>query len=414
MSNKTILFVHNNFPAQFKSLAPALAKEGYNVHTLSLRDHEFKNITHHKYDLKIGNTKGIHKYAIEFEAKMIRGQSVALKCLELKENGLLPDLIIAHPGWGESYFLKEVWRDSKFLSYFEFYYNTHNSDIDFDLNEEHHPNDGYDLFFKVQARNAPFLKTYMDSDAIICPTDFQKNTAPPYLKNKIDVIHDGIDTSILKPKDDFFVEFDNKDGTKQRLTKEDKIITFVNRNFEPYRGYHKFMEALPDIVKEHPDAYIVLVGGDGVSYGNIPEGNKSYREIFYDRVKDKIPNKERILFTGQVDYKILIALFGITTAHVYLTYPFVLSWSFLEAMSMGALVIGSKTAPVEEVVTHNKNGLLVDFHDVAELIDVVNTVLSNKNNYDKIKKNARKTIIENYDLKKICLPKQIKLIKDLI
>ena len=414
MSNKTILFVHNNFPAQFKSLAPALAKEGYNVHTLSLRDHEFKNITHHKYDLKIGNTKGIHKYAIEFEAKMIRGQSVALKCLELKENGLLPDLIIAHPGWGESYFLKEVWRDSKFLSYFEFYYNTHNSDIDFDLNEEHHPNDGYDLFFKVQARNAPFLKTYMDSDAIICPTDFQKNTAPPYLKNKIDVIHDGIDTSILKPKDDFFVEFDNKDGTKQRLTKEDKIITFVNRNFEPYRGYHKFMEALPDIVKEHPDAYIVLVGGDGVSYGNIPEGNKSYREIFYDRVKDKIPNKERILFTGQVDYKILIALFGITTAHVYLTYPFVLSWSFLEAMSMGALVIGSKTAPVEEVVTHNKNGLLVDFHDVAELIDVVNTVLSKKNNYDKIKKNARKTIIENYDLKKICLPKQIKLIKDLI
>lgn len=414
MSNKTILFVHNNFPAQFKSLAPALAKEGYNVHTLSLRDHEFKNITHHKYDLKIGNTKGIHKYAIEFEAKMIRGQSVALKCLELKENGLLPDLIIAHPGWGESYFLKEVWRDSKFLSYFEFYYNTHNSDIDFDLNEEHHPNDGYDLFFKVQARNAPFLKTYMDSDAIICPTDFQKNTAPPYLKNKIDVIHDGIDTSILKPKDDFFVEFDNKDGSKQRLTKEDKIITFVNRNFEPYRGYHKFMEALPDIVKEHPDAYIVLVGGDGVSYGNIPEGNKSYREIFYDRVKDKIPNKERILFTGQVDYKILIALFGITTAHVYLTYPFVLSWSFLEAMSMGALVIGSKTAPVEEVVTHNKNGLLVDFHDVAELIDVVNTVLSNKNNYDKIKKNARKTIIENYDLKKICLPKQIKLIKDLI
>jgi glycosyltransferase involved in cell wall biosynthesis len=414
MSNKTILFVHNNFPAQFKSLAPALAKEGYNVHTLSLRDHEFKNITHHKYDLKTGNTKGIHKYAIEFEAKMIRGQSVALKCLELKENGLLPDLIIAHPGWGESYFLKEVWRDSKFLSYFEFYYNTHNSDIDFDLNEEHHPNDGYDLFFKVQARNAPFLKTYMESDAIICPTNFQKNTAPPYLKNKIDVIHDGIDTSILKPKDDFFVEFDKKDGTKQRLTKEDKVITFVNRNFEPYRGYHKFMEALPDIVKEHPDAYIVLVGGDGVSYGNIPEGNKSYREIFYDRVKDKIPNKERILFTGQVDYKILIALFGITTAHVYLTYPFVLSWSFLEAMSMGALVIGSKTAPVEEVVTHNKNGLLVDFHDVTELIDAVNTVLSNKNNYDKIKKNARKTIIENYDLKKICLPKQIKLIKDLI
>jgi len=286
MTKKTILFIHNNFPAQFKFLAPALANSGHEIHTMSLKDATFKNITHHKYELKEGNTKGIHKYAIEFEAKMIRGQAVALKCLELKENGLNPDLIIAHPGWGESYFLKEIWRDVKLLSYFEFYYNTHNSDVDFDLNEEHHPNDGYDLFFKIQARNAPFLKSYIESDALICPTNFQKNTAPNFLKKKIEVIHDGIDTKILKPTNNSYIELNNKNGKPYKITKKNKVVTFVNRNLEPYRGYHKFMDALPDIVKNNPDAYIIIVGGDSVSYGNIPEGEKSYKEIFYDKIKN--------------------------------------------------------------------------------------------------------------------------------
>ena len=411
---KTILFIHNNFPAQFKFLAPALINEGYDVHVISLRDIDYKNMFSHKYEIKSGTTKGIHNYAVEFEAKMIRGEAVALKCIELKEKGIYPNLIIAHPGWGESYFLKEIWREVKILSYFEFYYNTHNSDIDFDLNEEHHPNDGYDLFFKVQARNAPFLKTYLDSDALICPTKFQKNTAPSFLRNKINVIHDGIDTKALKPKDSFYVEFKDGNGKKTRLTRKDKVITFVNRNFEPYRGYHKFMDALPDIANKNPDAYIILVGGDKVSYGNIPEGNKSYKEIFYNRVKDKIVNKDKIIFTGQIDYKILIALFGITTAHIYLTYPFVLSWSMLEAMSMGALIIGSKTAPVQEIIKHNKNGLLVDFHDTQGLSNIVNKVLSNRDSYKELKVEARKTIINNYDLEKICLPKQINLIKGLL
>tara|TARA_B100000963_G_scaffold194636_1_gene169314 strand:+ start:7649 stop:8893 length:1245 start_codon:yes stop_codon:yes gene_type:complete len=414
MAKKSILFVHNNFPAQFKFLAPALSNEGYDIHVISLRDFEYKNITCHKYEITTGTTKNIHKYAIEFEAKMIRAQAVALKSDELKEKGLNPALIIAHPGWGESYFLKEIWPEAKILSYFEFYYNTSNSDIDFDPNEEHHQIDGYNVAFKVQARNAPFLKSYTDSDALICPTNFQKNTSPNFLKKKINVIHEGIDTNILKPRDDFFVEFSDDSGKKIKLTKNDKIVTFVNRNFEPYRGYHKFIEALPNIANNNPDAYIVLVGGDKVSYGNIPEGNESYKDIFYNRVKDKIINKDKIIFTGHVDYKILIALFGITSAHVYLTYPFVLSWSMLEAMSLGALVIGSKTPPVEEVIKHNKNGLLIDFHDTQGLSKLVNKVLEKKDDYQKLRSEARKTIIDKYDLASVCLPKQIELVKSLI
>ena len=157
-----------------------------------------------------------------------------------------------------------------------------------------------------------------------------------------------------------------------------------------------------------------MVGGDKVSYGNIPDGNKSYKNIFYDKVKDKINNRDRIIFTGHVDYKVLIALFGITSAHVYLTYPFVLSWSMLEAMSVGALVIGSRTPPVEEVIKHNKNGMLVDFHDTKGLSELVNTILNNKDGYQKLKTEARKTILDKYDLEKICLPKQIKLVKGLL
>ena len=255
MERKTILFIHNNFPAQFKNLAPALAKnKKYDIHCIGFHDFSFKNITYHKYKIDRGSTKDVHKYAIEFETKMIRADAVAQLCLKLKEKKFNPDLIISHPGWGETFFLKEIWPNSKLINYFEFWYNTSNSDIDFDKDQKYHPKINDDFKLRIVARNTPNLKIYMESDAIICPTNFQKSTAPLAFRKNIKVIHDGIDTSVLKPTDKAFVELKRNDGSSVRVTKKDKIITFVNRNLEPYRGYDKFMKALPEIIKKHPDA----------------------------------------------------------------------------------------------------------------------------------------------------------------
>jgi len=426
MKNKIILFIHQNFPAQFKSLAPKLASDKiYDIHSLSLKsntsspelpDHllSINNITHHQYIIEKSSSDSIHLFAQEFETKMIRAEAVAKECFKLKENGLIPDLIIDHPGWGETFFIKEIWPDSKILSYFEFYYNTVNSDVDFDVNEFELPLTGFDLFARLRARNAPGLMSYLGADQLISPTNFQRSTAPKSFQKKINVIHDGIDTDIIKPFNDAEVNIENSSGLKIKLTKKDKIITFVNRNLEPYRGYHSFMRALPNIQKEHPDAYILIIGGDKVSYGAKSTSGKSFKNIYLDEVRGSLVDLEKIIFLGTVDYKNFLTIIGLTSVHVYLTYPFVLSWSMLEAMALESVVVGSKTKPVEEIINDKVNGLLVDFFDINEISEAVNDVLHNPDKYKKIKKNARKTIIDRYDLKTVVLPKQLNLIKDLL
>ena len=413
MNKKQVLFIHQNFPGQFKSLAPALAEmKNIEVQSLSLVDSPYDNINHYKYNIEGETSNNIHFLAQEFETKMLRAHGVALKCVEMKEKGYKPDLIVSHPGWGEIFLIKEIWPEVKLLSYFEFYYHSSGSDIDFDLDEKHHPSADNNLFFKLVARNAPTFMNYVQSDKLICPTNFQKNTAPNDFIDKINVIHDGIDTNLIKPQKNAKVSLGDKN--KIDLTKDNKVITFINRNLEPYRGYHIFMRSLPAILEQHPDAYVIIVGGDKVSYGASPKDGNSYKNIYFNEVKDKIKDLSRVKFVGLVEYKTLLAILGITTVHIYFTYPFVLSWSTLESMSMETLIVGSSTEPVKEVIKHNKNGLLVDFFDVEGLSKTVIDVLNNPDKYKALKKEARKTIIKEYDLKKVCLPKQIKLVESLL
>ncbi len=413
---KNILFLHQNFPGQYKFLAPALAKEK-DIEVFSISQNEssgFSDIKHTQYFITNENVPNLNRLSIEFETKMIRALAVSEKCFEMKDNGFNPDLIISHPGWGEGFLLKDIWPNTKFLNYLEFYYNTKDSDIDFDIKEnEKITNFGFELTSKLTARNAPHLSSYVQADQLITPTNFQKSTAPKEFLQKIKVIHDGIDTNFVKPKDDPYVILKNDNNEEVKLTKDDKIVTFVNRNLEPYRGYHIFMRALPKIIEKHPDAYILIVGGSSVSYGATPK-NGNYKELYFGEIKDKIPEDNRVRFLGQVPYDILLNLFNVTDAHIYYTYPFVLSWSMLEAMSMEALVIGSKTLPVEEVIKHNENGLLLDFFDHNLLSETVNNVLSNPDKYISLKKNARNTIVDEFDLLSICLPKQIELVRSLL
>jgi len=404
---KNILFVHQHFPAQFAHLAPELAKK-HNVRSISLFDFESKGVKHHKYMPKKGTSETTHDLAREFEAKVIRAEGCADKAYELKDDGFTPDLIIGHHGWGELMYLNEVWPESKILSYLEFHYNLYNSDIDFDTEEQKGMNEVF-LRRKLIGRNASFLSQYEISDYFLTPTEFQKSTFPKRVQKKIEVIHEGIDTNIFKPKDKTELKLNDYD-----LSKEKKIILFVNRNLEPYRGYHIFMRSLPKIFQEHPDALVVIVGGELTSYGKQPPKGKTWREIYYDEVKDSI-DVDRVLFTGYLpDHKTLTALMQAATVQVYLTYPFVLSWSLLESLACELLVIASDTGPVQEVIKDGKNGILVDFFDYENIAKKVSEVLKDPKKFLHIGKNARKEIVKKYDLKNVCLPKSIELIEDIL
>ncbi len=419
MSKKIeVLCMHQNFPGQYRSLAPELNKLGmYNIRSLSIKEEgAITGIPHYSYNIIKGSNPSTHNLAQEFETKMIRAEAAALKCIEFKKAGYTPDIILGHPGWGETLLVKDVWPNVKLLTFFEFYYNSANSDIDFDntLDEEHMPTGGFPLVSKLTARNHTGLMALSQSDAIVSPTIFQADTAPLIFRDKINVIHDGVDTNLLKKSDNASIEV-TKDGdpsNKIKLTQKDKILTFVNRNLEPYRGYHILMRALPEILDKHPDTHVLIVGGDGTSYGAEAPKGTTHKDIYFNKVKESLKGSN-VRFVGRVPYNTLISMLSVTTAHIYLTYPFVLSWSMLEAMSLESLIIGSKTGPVEELIEHKKNGLLVDFLDHKQLAKTAIEVLDNPNDYNVLRKNARNTIVENYDLHSICLPKHLQLIKSL-
>lgn len=405
-----ILFIHQNFPGQFRHIAPALANHGHQVHALAITGQATPGVSLHSYRPSKGSSTSIHPLASEFETKVIRAEACGQAMLQLKANGLMPDLVIAHPGWGEALFVKDVWKQASLLSFLEFYYATSGTDVGFD------PEFSKQGFFedaRLRVKNANNLLSLEISDFGLSPTNWQKQSHPQWTQDRIQVIFDGVDCDILKPNPSVRLNLKRETGESFSLTSKDEIITFVNRNLEPYRGYHSFMRALPKILSARPNARVLIVGGDGVSYGaKAPEG-KTWKQIFLDEVKSRI-DLERVHFLGNVPYPIFTQLLQLSSCHVYLTYPFVLSWSCIEALSTGCLVIGSDTGPVREVIEHGVNGLLVDFFNYEAIADAVIRSLSDPASFIRMRQNARASAKDNYDLRSVCLPKQLALIESIL
>jgi glycosyltransferase involved in cell wall biosynthesis len=398
-----ILFIHQNFPGQFGHLASFLAQRGNEVIALRMSDGPIpKGVKVHKHQAKRGNTPKIDPLLLDTESKIIRAESCYFAAQQLKKTGFHPDIVYAHPGWGESLFIKDVWPKARLINFFEFFYHSQGADSEFD--PEFPPNlmDGP----RLTTKNLVNLMNLELCDAGISPTVWQKSLHPAAYQKKIEVIHDGIDTDIAKPGNG--ISTFSIPNTNKTFTSQDEIVTFVNRNLEPYRGYHSFMRSLPKIMRDRPNVNILIVGNDGVSYGSPPK-SQTWQKIFYEEVQSEI-DQTRIHFINNIKYSELVKLFQISSAHVYLTYPFVLSWSMLDAMSAGCLIIGSNTPPVAEVIKDSFNGLLVDFFSPDEIAQRVIGALQDPQKYELIRHQARRSMVENYDLKKICLPKQIKLI----
>lgn len=399
-----ILLVHQNFPGQFKHLVSELLANPTNeVLAFTMNDcSPAEGLRVVKYAAAKGTAHDVHPWVAEVETKVIRGDAAFRAALKIKDEGFTPDVIVAHPGWGESLFLKQVWPNSRLIIYCEFFYASHGTDVGFD--PEFPPTDSGDAC-RIRMKNVNNFLHFDIANAGVSPTEWQRSTFPEPFRSKITVIHDGIDTAVVKPNPDISLQLGDL-----RLSKSDEVITFVNRNMEPYRGYHIFMRALPEILKRRPKAHVLIVGGDGVSYGAKPPAGTTWKKMFLDEVKNDL-DMSRVHFLGHIDYKLFIPLLQLSTVHVYLTYPFVLSWSLLEAMACGCAIVASDTAPLKEAIHDGKTGLLVNFFNPADLAAAVIRLLENPELRKSLGNNAREFAIQHYDLRTVCLPKMVRLIE---
>ncbi|NRR31963.1 glycosyltransferase [Oxalobacteraceae bacterium] len=394
------LFIHQNFPGQFKHLAPALAALGHEVVGLGMNQlpAPLPGVRYFRHEV---NTAKLHKPGApqlsDLYGKVVRGESAAARLETLKAQGFTPDVIFVHPGWGEAMFVKDIFPQARLLIYAEYYYQPEGGDTFFDP-EFSQPSTA--ALRRLRLRNTHLLHAMSACDGALSPTTFQRDRHPEWFRERISVIHDGIDTERFKPDPKASVQLQAAGVT---LRPGDEVITFVARQLEPYRGYHIFMRALPELLRLRPQARVVIVGGDGVSYGANPPEGKTWKGIFRDEVAAGL-DMRRIHFVGKVPHALLTQLMQVSAVYTYLTYPFVLSWSLMEAMSTGCLIVASDTAPVREVIEHGRNGLLVDFFDPAALARTVADTLERRATLQHLRDAARQTVIERYDLNSLCMP----------
>ena len=349
-----------------------------------------------EYKLRRSVPEDCHRYLKFYEESIIHGQAAAGELLSLKNQGFVPDLIIGH-SWGNSMFVKEVFPDTPYISYVEWYYKYKDSDVDF-INKNIDINQKAELVCK----NSHILQDLVKSDLVLTATEWQKQQIPEIFHNKVKVIHEGINTDFFKPDNDAEFKIPNSDIV---LTKKDKVLTYATRGMEEYRGFPEFMEAASVLMKKEPDLHVVIAGDDRVCYGRKYQDSTFKKEM----LKKFEYDMSRLHFVGSLPYPEYLNLLRISTAHIYLTYPFVLSWSLLESMATECVIVASNTQPVTEYMQNGYNGVLVDFYDINAIVNSVSDILHNREKYTEISKNARKTIIEKCEQKDM-LKKQLELI----
>ncbi|MGK7954206.1 MAG: glycosyltransferase family 4 protein [Crocosphaera sp.] len=388
-----ILFLHPNFPAQFRHLATVLAQNPKNrvVFGTKRKEGSIPGVFKAIYTPSRQARPETHHYVRTLENAVLQGQAVYRLAEQLKRENFLPDVVYGHSGWGPTLFIKDIFPKAELLCFFEWFYHAHGTDADFDPKEPLTVDDEA----RIRIKNTPILTDLYSCDRGLSPTQWQKQQFPSEFHPKITVNHDGIDTDYFQPKPGAKLVLNNQ---KLDLSDVDEIVTYVARGMEPYRGFPQFMEAVSILLKKRTNCHVVVVGEDRVAYGrSLPDG-KTYKQLMLETYDYDL---SRLHFTGSLPYSQYLQVIQAGSVHVYLTRPFVLSWSMLEVMSTGGLILGSKTPPVEEVIEDGVNGLLVDFFAIDRIVERIEEVLDHPDKMANLRVKARETIQEQYDLSKL-------------
>ena len=402
-----LLVTHNNFPAQFRHICEYLGRTPGNQVVFATKTPREEWVIPgvdkaiFKPDGEPGD--GAYRPGRTVEETTRHGIGMLRMLTALKKKGFVPDVILGHSGWGQTMFLRDVYPDTPFVAYFEWYYNADGREATFEGNRKNESDRAM-----LRLRNTAILHDLASCRLGISPTNWQRAQFPVEFQSKIVQAHDGINTRYFAPLDDGLLPLDKLDLPGVDLTGAKELVTYCSRGLEPYRGFPQFYDALPAILDERPDCHVLIVGDDRVCYSpRLPDGD-SYKKQALARTK---VDEKRVHFTGTMPYGKYKQVLLASSAHVYLTWPFVLSWSFLEAMACGCLLVGSNTDPVREVLVHKENGLLTDFHDPAKIARSVIFALKHQDKLADLRRSARRTVLERYCLSK-CLPLHLRLLDE--
>ncbi len=381
-----LLLIHQNHPGQFRDLIPALERRGHHV-------------------LGLGATPRGQRFDYAWQAPALpedladplletslrRAARVQERCLQLRDQGCRPDAVVAHSGWGELLYLRDVWPRAVLIAYPELYAAPHllGYGFDADLGE---PSPAQRAHWR--RGNLMGLAAIADADACVVPTRFARDTFPPHLRGRFHVLHEGIALP-PPPAAGGPATIQLEDGPT--LRKGDPVITYASRNLEPLRGFRSFFRALPAVFAARPDARVVIVGGTDTGYGSPSSHPGGHKGELLALLGHRLP-LDRLHFLPPLPHRELLALFRVSAAHVHLSYPYALSWSVLEAMACGALVVGSDNPPLSELIRHGHSGLLVPFNDTDRLADQLLAVLADPGRFAAMAEAGRATVAARYEV----------------
>lgn len=380
-----VLFVHQNFPGQFSGFVERLADDpDYSLAGIGTRAFTHPRVLYRAYNSPAASEQP-DLLQREAASRIDRAQSVAAQARLLRLNGFTPDVIIAHSGWSEALFLRDIYPEARIICYCEYYYQREHGDIGFD---PEFPLQSLDILHRLRIRNAFELASIDDADLCICPTEWQRSTYPQALQSRMHVIHEGVDHNVLA---EIGPAVGNAYARKLGIAPGVPVVTYVARYLEPQRGFHVFMRALPRFQELSPEAHVVIVGSEQGGYGQVPESGKTWKDALLQEHEGRI-DLTRVHFTGRLTYREYAAILRRSDIHVYLTYPFVLSWSALESMAMGKAIVASGTAPVTEFMEHDKNARLVDFFQPDALAETMAELMREPEVRRRLGRAARRTI----------------------
>lgn len=405
-----VLYVHPNFPAQFGHIANYLVRQRKWRCTFASETPggNVGGIEKIQYKLAGGATASTHFCSRTFENTVWHCDAV-YQALKARPD-VRPDLIVGHSGFGSTLFLRELYPDVPVVNLFEYYYHPHGPESDMDFRRDLGWSTPEKKYLRSRCRNAMILLDLQNCNVGYCPTGFQRSRFPEEYAQKLRVVFDGVDRQVYHG----FEESLRISGVRQLAGRDvpagTRVVTYVSRGFESMRGFDIFMRVAKRIAAEYKDVIFFVVGADRIAYGGDADyiGKKSFKDWVLSREEFDL---SRFVFTGLLPPLELARLLASTDLHIYLTVPFVLSWSMMDAMSCGAVVLGSATAPVKEMIRDGENGLLADFFDVDGLAGKAIDVLKDPAAYRELGRAAERMIAEKYSLDQV-VPQMVQLYQE--